>query len=209
MKKRFVIYSGPINYDSLLGLLLCGVMFLFGSVAGTVSAGYISDGAALFSDISSYTGAQQTSLSAAGFFQSFFAMSKYHLMAVFLASSVAGVILIPILSALRGFFLSVSIAAFVRLFGLDGILASLFYLGVPVFIGLPCFFLISSRAFLISRSMVADIISSQSSSPRLTRQFLLSFLILSAFSLVLLAFFAFIDHFLLSRFSYLLADKLF
>ena len=75
---------------------------------------------------------------------------KYQLIALFLGFSVIGVFLLPILSAVRGFFLSFSVAAIIRLLGSKGILLTLALFGVNTLITVPCFFIISVSAFSAS-----------------------------------------------------------
>jgi stage II sporulation protein M len=134
-----------------LGLLACGALFLCGCIAGTVSAGCIDEGTMLNDYItgflSIFTNDTSPKLS---LFSSLANNFKYQLIALFLGFSVIGVFLLPILSAVRGFFLSFSVAAIIRLLGSKGILLTLALFGVNTLITVPCFFIISVSAFSAS-----------------------------------------------------------
>jgi stage II sporulation protein M len=75
---------------------------------------------------------------------------KYHLAALFLGFSVLGVFCIPALSAVRGFFLSFSVSAIIRLMGSKGILLTLSIFGINTLITIPCFFVLSVSGFSAS-----------------------------------------------------------
>lgn len=151
MKKRFLVISLHNGTQYRLGLMICGILFMCGCVAGTVTAGFVSNGTRLndfFSSFMSFflTGnaTRQNMLSA--ILDAF----KYNLMAIALGFSVAGVFLVPVLSAVRGFFLCFSVAMVVRVLGDNGVALALAIFGVGTLITIPCFFILSVDAFYAS-----------------------------------------------------------
>lgn len=148
-----------------LGLLACGALFLCGCIIGTFSAGFLQDGTNLNSFITEYMAIFLNGTKAQpGFFGALFDNVKYHLMAVFLGFSILGVICIPLLSAMRGFFLSFSIAAIVRLLGGKGILLTLAIFGINTLLTVPCFFVLSVSAFSASLYFIRSIFSKNTKS---------------------------------------------
>jgi stage II sporulation protein M len=64
-----------------------------------------------------------------------------------LGFSIFGVFCVPVLSAVRGFFLCFSISAIVRHFGGDGVFLALAIFGVSAAVTVPCFFILSVQSF--------------------------------------------------------------
>ena len=143
LNRRLLLLSFNSTKKNYLGLLACGALFLCGCIAGTVSAGCIDEGTMLNDYItgflSIFTNDTSPKLS---LFSSLANNFKYQLIALFLGFSVIGVFLLPILSAVRGFFLSFSVAAIIRLLGSKGILLTLALFGVNTLITVPCFYYI-------------------------------------------------------------------
>jgi stage II sporulation protein M len=154
LNKRLFYASLNVPSDSranYLGLLLCGALFLCGIVIGTVSAGFLNDDTKLNEFISNYLSFFSNGTSVKpGILSAIFDNFKYHICAIFLGFSVLGVFFIPILSAVRGFFLSFTISAIIRLLGGKGILLSLFIFGINTLLTVPCFFILSVSAFSAS-----------------------------------------------------------
>ena len=82
-----------------------------------------------------------------------FNMFKYHLLAMFFGFSVLGIICLPVLSALRGFFLCFSISAMIRLFGSNGIALALSVFGIGTLLTIPCYFILAVQAFSASLNL--------------------------------------------------------
>ena len=126
-------------------------MFLCGSVIGTFSAGIVGDGTKLNDLLTNYIsfyldgGTLKPDLMTA-----VFDAYKYHLSALFLGLSLTGVALIPALSALRGFMLSYSISAIVRLLGSKGAWLALSVFGIRTVMTIPCFFILCVYAYSTS-----------------------------------------------------------
>lgn len=69
-------------------------------------------------------------------------------MAVFLLGfSALGMLGIPILSGLRGFFLAFSAASFSRAYGRAGLTVAFLLVGIPAIAAIPAFFLLSVQSF--------------------------------------------------------------
>jgi stage II sporulation protein M len=154
LNKRSFLISLSDSGDTktnYLGLLICSALFLCGAIIGTVSAGLLSDGAKLNDSVSHYLSFFLNSTSAKpDIFSALGDSFKYHLCAVFLGFSILGVICIPVLSAVRGFFLSFSVSVIVRLLGGKGILLVLSIFGINTLLTIPCYFVLSVSAFSAS-----------------------------------------------------------
>jgi stage II sporulation protein M len=151
MNKRFFVISLNDGKFSQFGLLACGVLFLCGCIAGTVTAGYVSDGTKLNSYFSSFLSFFSTGASAkSDLFSAVVDAFKYNILAIALGFSLIGVFFIPVLAALRGFFLCFSVSTIVRLLGSKGIGLALAVFGANTLITIPCFFILSVYAFTAS-----------------------------------------------------------
>ena len=64
-----------------------------------------------------------------------------------------GLFVLPVLSCLRGFFFSFSIAAFAYIYGRTGLYLAFLLLGLPGFITIPCFFLLTTQSFTASQEL--------------------------------------------------------
>lgn len=154
MNRRFLFISGKAPSSNFFAFILCAAFFLSGCVLAVFSAGYVSDAEILSDYMSLYLqmiedgGAVDLS-----FLSVFFNTAKYHIAAVFLGFSVIGFLCIPILSAVRGFFFTFSIAVIIRLYGGDGILLALCLFGINALVALPCYFILAARSFCASKSL--------------------------------------------------------
>ena len=72
---------------------------------------------------------------------------RWPLAAVLLGVSALGLFGIPVLSAMRGFLLSFSIASFALSYGYDGLATAFFLLGVPGIFSVPAFLLLMTQSF--------------------------------------------------------------
>lgn len=151
MKRRILFISLQHDRSLSIGLILCGAMFLCGCIIGTVAAGAISSADQLGETINGYLSVFSSGMpSQPDFFSAALNAFKYQLAAVFLGCSIFGVVCIPLLSAVRGFFLCFSVSAFVRTLGGKGILLSLSVFGLDALITIPCFFILAVSAFSAS-----------------------------------------------------------
>ncbi len=151
LNRNFLLLSFDNSKKNYLGLFTCGALFLCGCIIGTLSAGFVSDGTALNEYISGYLSFFLSDASTEiSLFSAVANNFKYHLLALFLGFSILGVVSIPVLSAVRGFFLSFSVSAIIRLLGSRGILLALSIFGINTLITIPCFFVLSVSAFSAS-----------------------------------------------------------
>lgn len=151
LNKRLFFILPQNDKAQFFSLLICGVMFLCGCIIGTFSAGFVNDGTKLDAILTEYLSFYINGKSARpDFFISVLDTFKYHLTAVFLGLSVLGVIFIPVLSAARGFILSYSVSAIVRLLGGKGAWLALSVFGLRTLITIPCFFILSLYAYSAS-----------------------------------------------------------
>jgi stage II sporulation protein M len=154
MNRRFFIISLQDEAFSRIGLLICGILFLSGCIAGTVTAGFVKDGTRLNDYFSSFLSLFLTGNSPGrDLFAALVDVFKYNLAAIALGFSFAGIFLVPVLSALRGFFLSFSVSMVIRVLGGKGVALALAIFGVNTLLTVPCFFVLSVDAFYASLSI--------------------------------------------------------
>lgn len=149
MKKRFVVMALDGAQSEFLGLVLCGLLFIGGSLAGSLAAGTLQDTEALRGYVAAFLDGYRSAVRP-DFFTALLSTVKYHLAAVFLGFSLLGPLLIPLLAAVRGFFLCFSVTAVLRALGARGIGFTLSLFGIPAVVSIPCFFILSSLAFSFS-----------------------------------------------------------
>ncbi len=78
---------------------------------------------------------------------------RYPLLAFLLGFASIGILLLPLLSALYGFFLSFSVCCFVSVFGPKGVFLAAAVLGIRCLASLPCYFFLAVPAFVSSASL--------------------------------------------------------
>jgi len=79
---------------------------------------------------------------------------RFHILALFLGTSLTGVVLIPALAVVRGFVLSFA-SAFVLASSKGGLLMCLTVLGLPTLFSIPCFILFCEYGAGRSRRLIA------------------------------------------------------
>lgn len=132
------------------GLLISAAAFTLGSAVACVCAKYVTgDG---LSSLSGYVLNYVEALKAGsfvrpGFFSVMFDVLKYAALIFAVGFSFLGVAGVPIVLALRGFFLCFTISAFVIAFGYPGFAIAVAVFGLPTLITLPCLFALASRSF--------------------------------------------------------------
>ncbi|MDR0381083.1 MAG: stage II sporulation protein M [Oscillospiraceae bacterium] len=80
---------------------------------------------------------------------------KYHVAVFLLGFTMLGVGLIPLVAAVRGFFLSFAVAAFVQAFGPGGLWLAAGAFGAQALLTLPCLFLVSLRGIAASAALLS------------------------------------------------------
>ena len=151
MRKRIERFSGARlrrHEDGSRAFLLLALFFLGGCFAGSVF-GVSSLPAALLSD---YPGNDR--LQSQPFWMSFLEFSRFHIFAFLLGSTYYGVILVPLLSLLRGYAFSRTAAGLLAGGTGGGVLSTLAALGLPAVFSLSCFFLLTQDALFSSRHLL-------------------------------------------------------
>lgn len=147
----------PAQTVNLWSLLVLAVCFLAGAAAGSfMSAGNITQAAqeAVFLDGSSIYGT-------ADFLSLLLSCAKYHIAVVLCATSLLGVVLIPVISAFRGFALACTAASVAASAAGNGVLLTAVVLGLPSLLTVPALFLLgcdgmrfSGRLMLLSEGEI-------------------------------------------------------
>jgi hypothetical protein len=142
----------------LLLLVLLALFFFAGIILGQVFAGRIVRTSCdeLFrylTDYFSVGGEQERSVQT--FLSALIIYFRYPLLAFLLGFASIGTLLLPVLSALCGFFLSYSVCCLTAAFGSDGVLLALVVFGIRCLIMLPCFFALAVPSFQNALSLAA------------------------------------------------------
>ena len=151
MNERLLDLTLNDKQFSRFGFVSCGILFLGGSVAGAVTAGFINSSTSLTENFSNFLSLFLTGTnSKPDFFEAAIDVFKYNLIAIALGFSILGVFFIPLLTAVRGFFLTFSVSTVVRVIGGKGALLALSIFGVDTLIGIPCFIILSVYSYSVS-----------------------------------------------------------
>jgi hypothetical protein len=126
-------------------IYLLAFCFLAGSLAGCM-VGLLSTAGDGLGALGAYA---DQSEGVTSFFQSLWACSKYHLLALLLAGTVFGVLALPLLSLFRGYLLGCAASALTALDG--GFFLSLVVIGLPSLFSLPVFFLLCDDGMAVSQ----------------------------------------------------------
>jgi len=151
-----MLARGDLDQGGLFGLVTCAVFFACGIIAGTFSARRLDATGthALYESMMGYMEQIRAGTYASpGFLPVLWTAGRDHLIVLFLGFSLLGVLCLPILSSVRGFYLSFSIAALIRAFGMGGVPVALSLFGVGALFTLPAFFTLTTQAFSASTQM--------------------------------------------------------
>ena len=160
MNKRLFRALPETSGARVFALVLCTALFLCGCIVGIISAGFVSNTGGLSSYIAGLIPIKAGQVvSQPSFLSCFFNSIKYHICALFLAFSVLGVVCIPAMMAVRGFFLCFSVSVIVRLLGGAGIPLALSIFGIGALITIPCLFILSTQAFFTSTELMKTVFS--------------------------------------------------
>ena len=150
--KRVIIKAAVWQPDAFLPwLALLSALFLIGAAVGCTSVAMVDDNSR--EELYSYIAGTMTSQNGRTFIAllaSFFNLSKYHLIAYACGFTALGVLVLPVVMAIRGYFLAFSAAAFIKVFGLHGFTFSFLIFGVQSLISLPCLFILAIQSLQIS-----------------------------------------------------------
>ena len=149
----------PWDQGSALGIL--SACFLLGGVAGCFFAA-LSDGEGAL-ELGSYLEdylllAGEGGLSS-GFWPVIWSRLKYPLVALILGATAFGVVGLPILVGIQGFFLSFSVGCFCRVFGGAGLLPAFALFGLPALLWAPALFLVGVPGLQRSRSLLNRVLN--------------------------------------------------
>ncbi|HHU22369.1 MAG TPA: hypothetical protein GXZ52_02985 [Clostridiales bacterium] len=138
--------KGPVIEGGYSVLIFLAVCFLAGALAGAFLSLFISVDS-ISGLVASYIESPGQSVS---FLRVFWDCAKFHLCVLFLAGSVFGVVIIPVIVFLRAYLLSCTAAAIMAVYPDVGWVLSIVILGLPALVSMPCLFILSRDAFLAS-----------------------------------------------------------
>lgn len=139
-------------------LLFLALFFLAGVLLGQVLAGKVPDGTGgeLTRYLTDYVYLYgQTAPESRAFWETVVIYFRYPLLAVFLGFTSVGVVLVPVVAAAFGFFLSFSVSCFTAAFGGEGVLLALAVSGLRCAVTLPCFFLLAVPSWQASWTLAS------------------------------------------------------
>ena len=148
--------------QAISGFFISLVFFLCGIFLGIFSARALDANGALvlresmMALVSEMTG---EAYQAPSFLSAFWLVGRYHLLVVFLGFSVLGVMLLPFLAAVRGFYLSFSIAALVRAFGSSAYPLAFSLFGLWALFTVPTFFFLLNGSFATALALARSLFS--------------------------------------------------
>jgi len=131
--------------------------FALGGLGGSVLAMRTTAGGAdaLGSYLEQFlTSAQMGGLSSPDLFPFLWRNLRWPLGAFLLGFSALGLLGIPLLSGLRGFFLGFSVGAFAQAYGRSGLAVAFLLQGLPGLIAIPVFFLLAVQSFSMARGLL-------------------------------------------------------
>ena len=150
--------QNPRRTVSLSRLLFLALFFLAGVLLGQVLAGKVPDGTGgeLTRYLTDYVYLYgQTAPESRAFWETVVIYFRYPLLAVFLGFTSVGVVLVPVVAAAFGFFLSFSVSCFTAAFGGEGVLLALAVSGLRCAVTLPCFFLLAVLSWQASWTLAS------------------------------------------------------
>lgn len=139
--------------DQTVALVILAVAFLLGGIAGSVFISLSSEvGARELSDyLTGYLTLAETEELPRSLWPVLWGQLKFSLAALALGLTGLGVIGLPVLFGLRGFFFAFPIACFIRVFGGGGFFPAFLLFGLPALLWAPALFLIGAPGFLFAQ----------------------------------------------------------
>ncbi len=137
-------------------LIVTAAFFALGGLAGgTLALGAVEEGAnALRVYLEQFLAAAQAgALSAPDLPQLLWRCLRWPLAAFLLGASAWGLLGIPLLCGLRGFFLGFSVGAFAHAYGRSGLAVAFLLQGLPGLLAVPAFFLLSVQSLSAAWSL--------------------------------------------------------
>ena len=146
MKKVFLkVWDVQVGSSILPSLIFICVFFIIGAIAGSMTAAGTGNETELSSAAADYM--QRASVS---FGSVYLKLIEYPIALVMCGICVFGAVLIPIVIAVRGFFLSFAMTTFIRIYGGAGLLYSASLFGIQTLFVLPCVFLLAAQGLVSS-----------------------------------------------------------
>ena len=138
-------------------LLFLAAFFLSGVVLGQALVGRVPDetGRELNRYLESYLTLEDGSLAPGNLWAGLLLYGRYPLLAFLLGFASIGVVLLPLVTAAFGFFLSFSVSCFTAAFGREGVLLALAVFGLRCAVTLPCYFLLAVPALGTSGALAS------------------------------------------------------
>lgn len=146
IKNKYSLEKHGLSYqrDGKVYFMLLILSFSAGCLAGSLIGSFFG----FDSVLSDYTGI--SGINSADALALFFNYSRFHLVALFLGTSVFGLAMLPVLSCAKGYALSCTAASIISCYPDKGLIMAAVILGIPAIFSLPCFFIISIEGFLSS-----------------------------------------------------------
>ena len=153
-KRKLTPWISPEPRRGFSAFFLCAAGFLLGVILGVLLSGGVLEGDSASEFFSEYGKTLLAGSFDGGFLPVFMSVAWYHLLAILFSFTMLGVALIPLVSAARGFTLSFTLAALVRLYATQGIAAGMALVGFTALLSVPIFFLVSVDAMCASGELV-------------------------------------------------------
>lgn len=150
MRKSVLGFWWTPTTEGTPALVVTAVFFALGGLLGVFTALRTADGGveAMASYLDRFLAAAQSgALDVPALPELLWRAVRWPLAAVLFGFSALGLLGIPVLVSLRGFFLAFSIASFARAYGRGGLTVAFFLLGVPGTVAVPAFFLMAVQSF--------------------------------------------------------------
>lgn len=158
MRKPVTGFWWSPTAEGVSALVVTAAFFAFGTTVGCLLAFRATEGGAeaLNTFLEHFLSlAQDGRMVFPDFFQLFWRCIRWPMTVFLLGFSVLGILGVPILSGLRGFFLAFSAASFSRAYGRAGLTAAFLLVGIPAIAAIPAFFLLSVQSFSSACALAA------------------------------------------------------
>ena len=148
-------------------LVLLGALFLAGGTVGCLFAGLAdgAGGASLAGYLADYLTLAANGTVARSFWPLLWQEARYFLAAAVLGLTALGLVGIPAVLCVRGFFLGFSAACFCRVFGLAGLVPAAVLFGLPALLWAPALFLTGVQGVLSSRCLLLRVLGDSRGGP--------------------------------------------
>lgn len=155
-----------LDWPKGVALAVLSLSFLLGGCAGCVLAGLAGGegGRELSAYLTDYLAAVDT-VPAPGLWTVLWEHGKILLAALLLGLTALGVLGLPLLFGVRGFFFTFSVACFCRVFGTGGALPSFVLFALPALLWAPALFLAGTQSLRSSRQLLGRALGEERTSP--------------------------------------------